>query len=181
MYFMWAMPWDGLFTPYVRGGSADRPVHLHSLVCALIVRYIDSTMHIRTIVNSQFRDSCNWICWFEPYPFAYLKRIISFRGSYVYIWHFHEYMHKNCYIIYVAMLQLLMYLLFSYTTCKWSESEFQNKSSVLFCSLKLSKICLKMIKAMTPKQPIRTFGFSMHGYNSNFTCVVWSAPKLFAF
>ena len=32
--------------------------------------------------------------------------------------HFHEYMHKNCYIIYVAMLQLLIYLLFSYTTCR---------------------------------------------------------------
>ena len=33
------------------------------------------------------------------------------------------------------MLQLLMYLLFSYTTCEWSESEFHNKSSVLFCSV----------------------------------------------
>ena len=28
MYVMWATPWDGLFIPYVRGGNADRPVHL---------------------------------------------------------------------------------------------------------------------------------------------------------
>ena len=46
---------------------------------------------------------------------------------------FHEYMPNYGYIIYVAMLQLLIYLLFSYTTCEWSESDFHNK--VLFCSV----------------------------------------------
>ena len=32
-----------------------------------------------------------------------------------------------------------------------------------------SKICLKMIEAMTPKTTDRTFGFSMNGYDSIYT------------
>ena len=47
--------------------------------------------------------------------------------------HFHEYMPNNGYIIYVDMLQLWIYLHFSYTTGEWSEREFHNK--VLFCSV----------------------------------------------
>ena len=35
--------------------------------------------------------------------------------------------------------------------------------------LKLSKICLNMIKAMTPKNQNEHFGFSMNGYDSIYT------------
>ena len=51
------------------------------------------------------------------------------------------YMPNNGYIIYVDMLQLWIYLLFSYTTCEWSESEFHNKKgSVLLCSVQFSEL-----------------------------------------
>ena len=50
-------------------------------------------------------------------------------------------MPNNGYIIYVDMLQLWIYLFFSYTNCEWSESEFHNKKgSVLFCSVQFSEL-----------------------------------------
>ena len=62
--------------------------------------------------------------------------------------HFHEYMPNNGYIIYVTMLQLLIYLLFSYTTCEWSDSEFHNK--VMFCSVLSSQLVhVKEVLALT--------------------------------
>ena len=89
--------------------------------------YIDSMMFIR----GQF--AINWICWFEPYRSRILNGLSRVVGHSIHL-HFHEYMPSNGYIIYVAMLQLLIYLLFSYTTREWSESEFHN-SYVLFCSV----------------------------------------------
>ena len=49
-------------------------------------------------------------------------------------------MPNNGYIIYVDMLQLWIYLLFSYTTCEWSESEFHNIKKVLLCSILFSLV-----------------------------------------
>ena len=51
-------------------------------------------------------------------------------------------------IIYVAILQLLIYLLFSYTTCELSGSEFHN--IVMFCSVMSSELVhVKEVLALT--------------------------------
>ena len=49
---------------------------------------------------------------------------------------FHEYMPNNGYIIYVALLQLLIYLLFSYTTCDGLRVNF----IIRFCSVLSSEL-----------------------------------------
>ena len=50
------------------------------------------------------------------------------------------------YIIYVAMLRLLIYLLFSYSTCEWSEKEFLIK----FCSVLSNELVhVKEVLALT--------------------------------
>ena len=57
-------------------------------------------------------------------------------------------MPNNGYIIYVAMLQLLIYLLFLYTTCECSEKEFHN--NVLFRSgLSSELVHTKEVLALT--------------------------------
>ena len=49
-------------------------------------------------------------------------------------------------IIYVAMLQLLIYLLSSYTPCEWSEKEFLIK----FCSVLSNELAhVKEVLALT--------------------------------
>ena len=70
-------------------------------------------------------------------PYIRLRDCSRIVGHSIHL-HFHEYMPNNGYIIYVDMLQLWIYLLFSYTTCEWSESEFHNKKR--FCSVQFSEL-----------------------------------------
>ena len=100
------------------------------------------------MVNSQLTEYAG----LSPTCSHFLNGLSRVVGHSIHL-RFHEYMANNGYIIYVAMLQLLIYLLFPYTTCEWSKSEFHNKvlfCSVLFCSVLSSELVhVKEVLALT--------------------------------
>ena len=102
---------------------------LRDNVCAIFFfTTVLSFVHSIMLINSQLTEYAG----LSPTCSRILNGQSRVVGHSIHLY-FHKYMPNNGYIIYVALLQLLIYLLFSYTTCEWSESEFHTK--VLLCSV----------------------------------------------
>ena len=54
---MWAMSWENLFLPYANNKGADQPAHPHSVISAIVVRCLDSIIHVPLRAKSQISST----------------------------------------------------------------------------------------------------------------------------
>ena len=86
---IWASTYDNLILFYANNKGADQPVHLHSLISAFVIRYLDSIIaKLDTSKVLRFclkvyiaEQACLSLTWSETQKTGYLMVEVYMRGG----------------------------------------------------------------------------------------------------